>query len=119
MSNPTDPTISSSSPEEFTTIAIDSNDYDEDAGVNPVQTHKEKTSSNNRFLRGTKNAWRRAVGCCKKSTPRTKIHLKEHQIVKRKKAFGMKYIDLLRSKDATEEVRNIQQQQNIGSLMHV
>lgn len=104
--NTTDPIIRSSS-QEFDDIPIDNNTSNKVIIPSSKQQQEEEEKPTNRMMRTTKNAWRRAVGCCKKSTPRTKIHLKEHQIVKRKKAFGIEYMNLLRSKDVTEEVRLI------------
>jgi len=108
MKNPTSttPTITTSS-QEFTTVPIDNNEENvatNTATTTPASGKGEKAP--NRMMRTTKNAWRRAVGCCKKSTPRTKIRLKEHEIAKRKKAFGMEYIDLVRNSNgsnATDE----------------
>jgi TolA-binding protein len=105
MSN-NNPTVASSSSQEFITVPIGNEKDDSTATAAATTTNihnnnKEKTS--NRMMRTTKNAWRRAIGCCKKSSPRTKIHLKEHQIANRKKAFGMEYMDLLQSNETTKE----------------
>lgn len=104
-------TTSNNNSQEFTTVPIGNENVDNDAPLTKVDSsnsnkdnnnNKEKTP--NKMMRGTKNAWRRAVGCCKKSTPRTKIRLKEHQITKRKTAFGIQYMDLVQTQ-ASEEVR--------------
>lgn len=56
-----------------------------------------------RAARTTKNAFQQMLGCFKKSDHMTKIKYKEHLIVKRKKEFGVAYINLVQ-KSASEQV---------------
>ncbi|CAJ1950142.1 unnamed protein product [Cylindrotheca closterium] len=125
MSNPT------TSSQEFTTVPIgnedtvasannnnnNGNNNDNDNNNNNNMSSKEKAP--NRMMRTTKNAWRKAVGCCKKSTPRTKIRLREHEIAKRKNAFGMQYIDLVCTHATEEQLQQAVQAclQDIEGLM--
>ncbi|KAL3932139.1 MAG: hypothetical protein SGBAC_010991 [Bacillariaceae sp.] len=122
-------TTSSNNSQEFTTVPIGTDNVDNDSpptkadssnnSNNNISNTSNKEKTPNKMMRGTKNAWRRAVGCCKKSTPRTKIRLKEHQITKRKTAFGIQYMDLVQSQASEEELQQAVQAclQDIGGVL--
>ncbi|KAL3932140.1 MAG: hypothetical protein SGBAC_010992 [Bacillariaceae sp.] len=58
-----------------------------------------------RAARTTKNAFQQMLGCFKKSDHMTKIKYKEHLIVKRKKEFGVAYINLVQKSASEQELR--------------
>jgi len=123
MSSPTTaPTITSS--QEFTDVPITTIKDDDDAAatVDDASNSPSRTKemAPNKVVRQSKNFWRRAIGCCKKSTPRTKIKMKEHQIAKRKKAFGMEYIDLVRNQAGEDQLQSALDSclQDVGALMN-
>lgn len=64
-----------------------------------------KESKGTKAARKTKNVFQYALGSVKKSDPIAKMKYREHLISKRKKEFGVTYINLVRNQSTQEELR--------------
>ena len=64
-----------------------------------------KESKSNKAARKTKNVFQYALGSVKKSDPYAKMKYKEHLIAKRKKEFGVTYINMIRNRAKQEELQ--------------
>ncbi|KAL3941910.1 MAG: hypothetical protein SGBAC_003802 [Bacillariaceae sp.] len=64
-----------------------------------------KESKGTKAARKTKNALQYALGSFKKSDPLAKLKYHEHLVAKRKKDFGVTYINLVRQNGTQEQLQ--------------